>query len=91
MQLFFGIAYLLVGLFQLFAIMDGVGHFLNVGGFLSFIIALLLTYIPIVGSIAGVYGATEVWDWTIWQSALLFFWYVPVFIILYFAGLIADR
>lgn len=82
MQLFLGIAYFVVGIAQLFAIMDGVGYALGVGSIISFIIALLVTYIPLLGSALGVYGAVNVWDWSIWQAGALFFWYVPFAIVL---------
>lgn len=85
MQVFFAIAYFVVGIVQLFAIVDGIGHALNIGGVLSFIIALFVTYIPLLGSVLGVYGAVEVWDWSMLQAVVLFFWYVPVFLV---AGLV---
>ena len=91
MQVFFGIAYFVIGLVQLFAIVDGIGYALSVGKVISFIVALLITYIPLLGSIVGVYGAVNVWDWSIWQAGVLFFWYVPVFIIMMAAGYIFDR
>jgi hypothetical protein len=40
-----------------------------------------------VGSIAGIYGAVTVWDWSWLHAGALFFWYVPVFIaIMIFSG-----
>ena len=86
MQVFFGIAYFMVSLVQLFAIMDGVAFALNINKFFSAMIALFITYIPLVGSIAGVYGAVNVWDWGFLQTAVLFFWYIPVFIAIALIG-----
>jgi len=87
MQVFLTIAYIVVGFVQLFAIMDGLGYGLNIGRFFAAILALFITYIPLVGSIAGIYGAVNVWDWSLLQAAVLFFWYVPVFIVvLLFTG-----
>ena len=91
MQVFFGIAYFVIGLVQLFAIVDGISYALDIGTVLSFIIAMFITYIPLVGSIFGVYGAVNVWDWSIWQSVALFFWYIPIFIIFILFIYIADR
>lgn len=91
MQLFFGIAYFVVGIVQLFAIADGVGFGLGVGSFISFFIAIFVTYIPLLGSILGLYGAVNVWDWSIWQALVLFFWYIPVGIIFAGFGAIAGR
>jgi hypothetical protein len=81
-QVFVGIAYLVVGVVQFFAIVDGVSFGLGIHSFFGFIIAGLITYIPLIGSLAGVYGAVNAWDWTIWQSLALFFWYVPVLVVL---------
>lgn len=78
MQVFFGIAYFLVGIVQLFAIIEGIKYASGLGSFFSAFMALIITYIPVVGSIAGVYGAVNVWDWSIWQAGALFFWYLPV-------------
>lgn len=91
MHVFIGIAYFIIGLLQLFAIADGAQYALGVGSFFSFIIAVALTYIPIVGSVLGVYGAHNVWDWELWQAIALFFWYIPVALIFYGISLVADR
>jgi len=78
----FGIAvyvlYLIIGFVQMFAIMDGLSYALGIGKVLSFFIAIFLTYIPLVGSCFGVYGAVEVWDWHLYQAILLFFWYAII-------------
>lgn len=91
MQVFFGIAYFVVGIVQLFAIADGVAFGLGVGSFISFIIAIFVTYIPLLGSLLGLYGAVNVWDWSIWQALALFFWYIPVGILFVGVGAIAGR
>lgn len=91
MQVFFGIAYFVVGLVQLFAISDGIGHMLNWNGFFSMAAAFFVTYIPLLGSALGVYGAMSVWDWSLWQAGTLFFWYVPVFILFALVGAMANR
>jgi hypothetical protein len=91
MQVFVGIAYAVVGLVQLFAIVDGIEYATGIGGFFGFIIAALVTYIPLLGSVLGVYGAINVWDWSIIQAGLLFFWYVPVFIVFLLASVLTDR
>lgn len=91
MPLFFGIAYFLVGLFQFFAVWDGVAYGLGIGKFFSFIVSLFITYIPLLGSIVGVYGAVNVWHWTLVQAGLLFFWYVPIYILMMFFGALSRR
>lgn len=79
----FFLLYLVIGLAQFFAIWDAIEHYLD-WGVLDFIIAMFVTYIPLVGSILGYLGATEVWRWEAWQALALFFWYVPVAIIAMF-------
>ncbi|WP_173933503.1 hypothetical protein [Chelativorans sp. Marseille-P2723] len=91
MQVFLIIAYIVVGLVQLFAIMDGVAYGLNIASFFSFFIALFVTYVPLLGSLLGVYGAVNAWDWGLWQALVLFFWYVPVALALASASAVFDR
>lgn len=82
MQVFLAIAYLVIGLVQLFAIMDGLAYAFGIHQFFAAILAFFITYIPLVGSVAGIYGAVNVWDWSLLQAAALFFWYVPVLIVM---------
>lgn len=91
MQVFFGIAYFLIGIFQLFAAIDGIKLAFGVSSFVSVVIAFFVTYIPLVGSAFGVYGAHYVWDWGLIPAILLFFWYVPVYLVLAVGSAIFDR
>ena len=86
-KLFLFLLYVAIGLVQLFAIRDGIEKYFEIGTLISFIIAIFLTYIPLVGSALGVYGAHIVWKWDIVYSVILFFWYVPVVIIFLFRKL----
>lgn len=81
MLLFFRIAYFVIGFAQLFAIVDGIEYATGIGGVFGFIIAIFTTYIPFLGAGLGVYGAVNVWDWSMIQSIVLFFWFVPAFIL----------
>jgi hypothetical protein len=91
MQVFLGIAYFVIGIVQLFAISDGIGYALNTGKIISFILASFLTYIPLLGSVLGVYGAVNAWHWNLLQAATLFFWYVPIVILLSAFGALSRR
>lgn len=91
MGVFFGIAYFLVGLLQIFAIADGAQYAFGLGNVLSFILAMVLTYIPLVGAAFGVYGAHTAWDWSLWLSLALFFWYVPVWLAATLADAVLSR
>lgn len=92
---FFQIGYFVVGIVQFFAVWDGVEYFFGAKSFLarmaSFFFTLFVTYIPILGSGLGVYGAFNVWDWSLIKSLILFFWYVPVFIAMIAFIAVADR
>lgn len=92
---FLQIGYFLVGIVQFFAVWDGVGFFFGsesfFGRMIAFFFALFVTYIPLLGSGIGVYGAVNAWDWTLVKSLILFFWYVPFFIALMAYGAVADR
>lgn len=87
MLLFFRIAYFVIGFAQLFAIVDGIEYATGIGGVFGFIIAIFTTYMihalymPFLGAGLGVYGAVNVWDWSMIQSIVLFFWFVPAFIL----------
>lgn len=76
------VAYIVVGFAQLFAIQDWFIYSLGWGSFFSFIAALFVTYIPVLGSVLGVIGAHDYWGWSWIASLLLFFWYVPATILI---------
>lgn len=91
MQVFFGIAYFVVGLAQLFAVVDGIEHATGAPTFLAFLLSTVVNYVPLLGSAIGVYGAITVWDWSIIQAGVLFFWYVPVFAVLFAFSWLQER
>ncbi len=80
MQVFFGIGYFVIGFVQLFAIIEFFEQHLD-WGFFDVLLALLVTYIPLLGGILGVMGAVDGWGWNYWQAGLLFFWFVPVILV----------
>lgn len=79
MRVFFQIAYFVMGIVQLFAAWDGFMYMLGVGAFVGGLLAFTLAYVPILGSIVGMYGAIKVWDWSFLQAFVLFFWYLILF------------
>lgn len=81
MQVFFTIAYFVMGFVQFFAVIDGIRYALGLGRFVSGVLAFFVTYVPLVGTAVGVYGAVNVWDWSLVQAIALFFWYIPVLIL----------
>jgi hypothetical protein len=76
-----------LGFVQFFAIMGGFHEWLGIGAFLSFLAALFITYIPLLGQALGVYGAVYAWEWS-WTQALLLF--VGPWVVLGVAGGVAS-
>ena len=69
----FGIGYLVLGLVQWFAIIDGLSFWFGISGFLAIILSGFISYIPLVGTIAGFKGAMDVWGWSFIEAGALFF------------------
>lgn len=90
MQAFLGIAFVAIGFAQLFAIEEFFKKTLDLG-LLDWVLALLVTYAPVVGSVLGMMGAMDAWGWSIWQAGLLFFWYVPVLAVTCVIGIVKSE
>lgn len=60
------------GLVQLFAVNAQVQAFLHIKGLVGWIASVVITYIPLLGSVTGFFGAKDVWGWQWWQAALLY-------------------
>ena len=66
--------YFVVGIIQLFAIARGFSFALGIPEFVGFLLAFFLTWIPLIGTVAGVYGAIAVWGWWWVWAVFLFAW-----------------
>jgi hypothetical protein len=64
------IVYIVVGLFQLAAIMAGLESWWGLHWIIAAPVAFIISYIPLVGSIVGMVGAMDVWRWEWWQAGL---------------------
>lgn len=80
------VLFLVFGLIQYSAISAQVQSVTHSNGWLSGALTWLLTYLPIVGSIVGFFGAKDVWGWQWWQAALLYFGMPVGFYVLYAIG-----
>lgn len=67
------ILFFTMGVIQYWAIAAELQSAAHMSGWLSGIAAWILTYIPIVGSVVGFFGAKDAWGWQWWQAALLYF------------------
>ena len=79
--------YITISIYQISAVADALKLiFMVQSTFLEgilFMISLFLTFTPLLGPILGIIGATFVWEWNIFFSALLFFWpYLIAFLFL---------
>ena len=92
MQIVLFVAYMLLGLFQLAATMEGLEVWLGVHVVFAFIIALFISYIPLIGTVAGVCGAVYGWGWS-WTAALLLFFgpMVALIVVAMIGGAIGSR
>ncbi|EGG0215498.1 hypothetical protein IDQ04_002239 [Salmonella enterica] len=66
--------FFITSIIQLIAIDSYFAEHLHWNGFVAFIAALILTWFPILGSLAGILGAVMVWHWDILFAILLFIW-----------------
>ncbi len=67
------ILYLGLGLFQIAGVTAGIEYWLGIHWFFAGIIAVLIAWSPIVGTVLGMVGAHYAWGWS-WLSAFLLFW-----------------
>ena len=91
MQIVGFLLFLGIGFYQIFAISFGLEYALGVGSTISITAAMLLTYVPLVGSALGVYGAVNVMGWGLLPAFALFFWYVPVAALVFLFITVSDR
>ena len=66
------ICYLVLGLVQIFATVAGIAVTLDIPVVIAWILSSFIGYIPIVGTVMGIYGAIEGWGWALWQALALF-------------------
>jgi hypothetical protein len=80
-------AYILVGIAQIWAGIEGMHLYFGIGGFLAVILLLFAYSVPVVGTIGvaflAYYGAHHDWKWEWWQALILA---VPSVIITLAAG-----
>jgi hypothetical protein len=67
------VAWLVIGILQLFAVSAQVQAELDWGPAPSTLAGLLLAFIPLIGGVVAFFGAKDVWGWDAWLAALVFF------------------
>lgn len=92
MGVFQGIAqigYLVLSIFQFFAIIAGFDVWLGLGSFISTTLALFLAGIPLLGTLVGMLGAVQGWGWTWFEAGALFL--TPLFALSLLMGFVMIR
>ena len=74
--------YLGLGLFQLFAIMDGLEEWIGLHSIIAGPVALVLAYFPIVGTVVGMFGAVTAWGWSWLEAVSLFVGPLVLFVVI---------
>jgi hypothetical protein len=73
------IAYMALGLFQMAAVIGGLEDWLVLHWLIALILAFPISYMPVIGTVLGVFGAHSAWGWSWGLSLALFF--APMLII----------
>ena len=79
-----------MGFVQMFATYDFFRFYWHWGWVGSALATGAVAYIPLLGSVSGLYGAIYVWDWPWWQAGVLFFWWPCLMFVLYVGGSCYD-
>ncbi len=85
------IGFAVLGLFQFAAVMAGLQAWTSLPWVIAVLLALFIAYIPLVGTIVGMYGAVAAWHWSWILSAGLFFGPLAVFVMLAFGAGILGK
>lgn len=84
MKVFFYIGWMIIGLIQFFATWDGIIYAFDFESFLgrafAFMGAIAIAYTPILGSLVGIYGAVNVWEWSLIKAVIIIGWPIIFFI-----------
>lgn len=75
-----GIAFFAMGWLQIAAMFTGVSRALDLGFILNFLACIFVSYVPILGTVAGIWGATTDWHWHWYWACLLFLWPYAIYV-----------
>jgi hypothetical protein len=70
------LAYYLTSGIQIFAVWALAEKLYDLPSVVSFILAALLSFIPLIGSVLAVIGSVVCWGWVWWHAALLYLWWL---------------
>ena len=84
------IVYFGMGLVQVLATITGVQLWTGWPWMVAAFVSFLVGYIPIVGTIAGIKGATDAWGWQLWSAIAFFCWPYALYIVGIAVGGVAE-
>ena len=91
MVTFFFIVYIVIGIAQIWAALEGMQLYFGIGGFLAVILLIVAYAIPFVGAVVlallAYYGARYGWKWEWWSALMLA---VPSIILTLAAGVMGG-
>jgi hypothetical protein len=68
------IVYVGIGFIQLLATIKGIQILFSMPWILAAFLSSIIAYIPVIGTIAGIKGATAAWGWRLWPAIAFFCW-----------------
>ena len=84
------LVYLGVGAVQVLAIIKGIQFWSGMPWIVSTFLSLIVAYIPVLGTIAGIKGAMSAWGWNLWPAVAFFCWPYALFLLAAAVGGIVD-
>jgi hypothetical protein len=84
------VIYLVIGVIQMLATIRGIQLWTDLPWLISAIISMFIAYLPLVGTVAGIKGATDVWGWGFWSAVAFFCWPYVIYVLAIVVGGVAD-
>jgi len=78
--------YIFFGLVQAVAIVDGERLWWGLHWFLALPLALVVAYVPVLGTVVGILGAMQAWSLRPWIAIILFCWPYVVILAAFLSG-----
>ena len=85
------VAYTLLGLFQLAAVIAGLEIWMGLPLLIAVPLAFFIAYFPVIGTLVGMFGAVTAWHWSWLQAFLLFFGPLVLIMAIYFGSAARDK
>ena len=79
-----------IGIVQFLATIKGIQMWTGMPWLISAFISMFVAYIPLVGTVAGIKGATDAWGWDFWSSVVFFCWPYVIYVLAIAAGGVAT-